>query len=85
MRKHKPEYNQTVENEILREHQRVLIDLAHYAAETVDLQKFMDDAVLRVWGAVEVSHVKILRHQPVHGDLIIESGVGWDNSAGSPS
>ena len=81
MTKHKPQYNQAVENEILREHQRVLIDLARYATETDDLQKFLDDAVVRVAAAVEIDHVKVLRYRPTQGDLVIEAGVGWHPSS----
>jgi two-component system, sensor histidine kinase PdtaS len=78
MTRHKPQFNQAVENEILREHQRVLIDLAHYAAEALDLQKFLDDAVVRVSAALEITHVKVLRYRPLQADLLVEAGVGWN-------
>ena len=81
MTKPKAPYNQAVENEVLREHQRVLIDLARYATETDDLQRFLDDAVVRIAAAVEIDHVKVLRYRPVQGDLVIEAGVGWNPSS----
>ena len=81
MTKQKAPYNQTVESEILREHQRVLIDLARYAIETEDLQRFLDDAVVRVAAAVEIDHVKVLRYRRAQGDLVIDAGVGWNPSS----
>ena len=81
MTKQKPHYNHAAENAVLREHQRVLIDLARYATETDDLQRFLDDAVVRVSAAVEIGHVKVLRYRPQQGDLIIEAGVGWNPSS----
>jgi two-component sensor histidine kinase/putative methionine-R-sulfoxide reductase with GAF domain len=81
MNKHKAPYTSAVENEILREHQRVLIDLARYATETEHLQRFLDDAVVRVAAAVEIDHVKVLRYRAVQGDLVIEAGVGWNPSS----
>jgi two-component sensor histidine kinase/putative methionine-R-sulfoxide reductase with GAF domain len=74
----KPQYNQAVENEVLRQHQRVIIDLARFASEALDLQTFMDDAVLRVAAAIEIDHVKLLRYRAVEGDLLMEAGVGWE-------
>jgi two-component sensor histidine kinase/putative methionine-R-sulfoxide reductase with GAF domain len=81
MTKPKAPYNQAVENEILREHQRVLIDLARYATETEDLQRFLDDAVVRVSAAVEIDHVKVLRYRRAQGDLVIDAGIGWNPSS----
>src|SRR5689334_14202406 len=81
MTKRKAPYNSAVESEILREHQRVLIDLARYATETDDLQRFLDDVVVRVSAAVEIDHVKVLRYRPTTGDLVIEAGVGWNPSS----
>jgi two-component sensor histidine kinase/putative methionine-R-sulfoxide reductase with GAF domain len=81
MTKHKAPYNSAVENEVLREHQRVLIDLARYATETEDLQRFLDDVVVRVAAAVEIDHVKVLRYRPAQGDLVIDAGVGWNPSS----
>ncbi len=81
MTKQKAPYSRAVENEILREHQRVLIDLARYAAETEELQRFLDDAVVRVAAAVEIDHVKVLRYRPAQGDLVIDAGIGWSPSS----
>jgi len=58
-----------------------LIDLARYASETQELQRFLDDAVVRVAAAVEIDHVKVLRYRPAQGDLVIDAGVGWNPSS----
>ena len=63
---------------MLRQHGRVLVDLSRYAAEAVDLQAFIDDAVVRLATALEIDHVKILRYRREHNDLFMEAGVGWD-------
>ncbi len=78
MTENKPQYNLRTENAVLREHHRVLIDLARYAAEAPNVQRFMDDAVIRVSAALEIDHVKIMRYRPEHADLVIEAGVGWN-------
>src|SRR5690349_22883534 len=62
---------------ILRQHRRVLIDLAHHAAQSLDWRAFMDAAVLRISAALEIDHVKLLRYRPVQNDLLMEAGVGW--------
>jgi two-component sensor histidine kinase/putative methionine-R-sulfoxide reductase with GAF domain len=56
----------------------VLIDLARYAAESPNVQRFMHDAVIRVSTALEIDHVKVMRYRPEHADLVIEAGVGWN-------
>jgi two-component sensor histidine kinase/putative methionine-R-sulfoxide reductase with GAF domain len=62
---------------ILRQHQRVLVDLARFASESFDLQRFLDDASVRISAALEIDHVKILRYRRDRGDLFMEAGVGW--------
>jgi two-component sensor histidine kinase len=62
---------------MLRRHRRVLIELAHYAAESDGLRPFMDQAVLRVSSALEIDHVKLLRYRPQQNDLFMEAGFGW--------
>jgi two-component sensor histidine kinase/putative methionine-R-sulfoxide reductase with GAF domain len=69
---------QVSDNEVLRQHQRVLIDLARYSTETIDFQNFLNDVVIRVSAALEIDHVKIMRYRPDAGDLIVEAGVGWN-------
>jgi len=69
---------QLPENEVLRQHQRVLIDLARYSTETMEFQNFLNDVVIRVSAALEIDHVKIMRYRPDAGDLIVEAGVGWN-------
>jgi hypothetical protein len=69
MTENKPQYNIRVEN-VLREHHRVLIDLARYGAEAPDVQRFVDDAVIRVSAALDIDHVKIMRCRPEHADLV---------------
>ena len=69
--------NTTGETAIMRRHRRVLIELAHYAAESVSLSQFMDDAVLRIASALEIDHVKLLRYRARQNDLFMEAGFGW--------
>jgi two-component sensor histidine kinase/putative methionine-R-sulfoxide reductase with GAF domain len=63
--------------ELLRQHRRVLIDLARFASASFDFQSFIDDAVARVASAIEIDHVKLLRYRARHADLLLEAGVGW--------
>ena len=77
MAENRPQYNLATENALLRQHQRVLIDLARYAVETMEFQHFLDDVVVRVSAALEIDHVKIMRYRPESGDLVVDAGVGW--------
>jgi two-component sensor histidine kinase len=64
--------------EKVREHVRILVDLGRIAAETILLSDFLDQAVVQVARAVEITHAKILRYRPEMGDFIVEAGVGWE-------
>jgi len=68
---------QDVGPEKLRRHVRILADLAKLAGDPADLDVFLDRAVIQVARAVEIDHVKILRHRPATADLLIVAGVGW--------
>jgi two-component sensor histidine kinase/putative methionine-R-sulfoxide reductase with GAF domain len=73
----KPQVNLAVENEILRQHQRVLFNLARDASDPIGLEAFFDTVARRVAAALEIDHVKILRYRPECDDLLVEAGVGW--------
>jgi two-component sensor histidine kinase len=62
---------------VLRQHLRVLIDLATYASGGSDLKAFMDYVVTHVSAALEIDHVKVLRYRPERNDLLMEAGTGW--------
>jgi hypothetical protein len=59
----RPQFNLAVENEILRQHQRVLVNLALDASDPIQLQTYLDNVVRRVAAALEIDHVKILRYR----------------------
>lgn len=67
----------TAENERLRRHQQVLIDLTRRAAEKLSLDEFLQELTLRVAEAIEIDRVKLMRDRPDRGDLFTEAGVGW--------
>ncbi|HEX4183883.1 MAG TPA: histidine kinase dimerization/phosphoacceptor domain -containing protein [Caulobacteraceae bacterium] len=73
----KPQVNLATENEILRQHQRVLINLARDASDPVGLPTYLDSVARRVAAALEIDHVKILRYRPESDDLLVEAGIGW--------
>jgi two-component sensor histidine kinase/putative methionine-R-sulfoxide reductase with GAF domain len=62
---------------VLRQHLRVLIDLATYASGGSDLKAFMDYVVTHVSAALEIDHVKVLRYRSDRNDLLLEAGIGW--------
>lgn len=70
-------YDIRVENQVLRRHQDVLINLTRRASEKVALDDFLQEATMRVAEAIEIDHVKLLRYRPDRGDLFMEGGVGW--------
>jgi len=63
--------------EKLRRHIRILVDIGRLAGETVDLDRFLDQAVVQVSRAVEINQVKILQYRPRRADLLVVAGVGW--------
>jgi len=67
----------TAENERLRRHQAVLIDLTRYAAEKVALDAFLQEVAVKVAEAIEIDHVKVMRFRADRADLFCEAGVGW--------
>lgn len=72
------QHNVSVENEVLRRHQEVLINLTRRASEQVGLDDFLAEIAMRVAEAVEIDHTKVMRHRPERGDLFTVAGVGWD-------
>src|SRR3954454_13912727 len=63
--------------EKLRRHIRILVDIGRLAGETIDLERFLDQAVVQVSRAVEINHVKILQYRPRRADLLVVAGEGW--------
>jgi len=61
----------------LRRHVRILVDVGRLAGEKVDLNRFLNQAVVQVARAVEIHHVKVLRYRPRTSDLLLVAGVGW--------
>jgi two-component sensor histidine kinase len=74
---HSAQPNLAAENEILRQHQRVIINLARDASDPIRLETYLDSVARRLAAALEIDHVKILRYRPESGDLLVEAGVGW--------
>jgi len=60
----------------LRCHIRILADIAGLASENAELNRFLDQAVVRIARAVEIHHVKVLRYRPETSDLLLVAGVG---------
>jgi two-component sensor histidine kinase len=65
------------ELEKVREHVRILVDLGRIAAEAIMLSDFLEQAVVQVARAIEISHAKVLRYRQEMGDFVVEAGVGW--------
>jgi len=63
--------------EKLRRHQDVLREIAFLVARKESFDGLLHAIIVQVARAVEIDHVKILRHRPEHGDLLMEAGVGW--------
>src|SRR6187397_2288003 len=63
--------------EKVRRHVRILVDVGRAVAETADLNRFLDQAVVQVARAVEIGHVKVLRYRRREADLLIAAGFGW--------
>jgi two-component system, sensor histidine kinase PdtaS len=61
----------------VRRHVRILVDISRLAGENVDLDRFLDQAVMQVARAVEINHVKVLRYRPRTADLLVVAGLGW--------
>jgi two-component sensor histidine kinase len=61
----------------LRRHMRIVVDLGRLASQKLDLDGFLDQAVLQVARAVEIDHVKIMRYRPRTADLLMVAGTGW--------
>ncbi|HWE45115.1 MAG TPA: histidine kinase dimerization/phosphoacceptor domain -containing protein [Caulobacteraceae bacterium] len=65
------------ELECLRVYSQIVADLSRLAATDPDLTEFLRQVVHQVARAVDIDRIKILRYRPDHGDLLVESGVGW--------
>jgi two-component sensor histidine kinase len=65
------------ELERVRAYSRIIADVSRLAATDPDLTEFLRQVVHQVARAVDIDRIKILRYRPDHGDLLVESGVGW--------
>lgn len=63
--------------EKVRQHVRIIGDLSKLSGSAHDLEAFLDQAVVQVARAVEISHAKVLRYRPEMGDFIVQAGIGW--------
>jgi GAF domain-containing protein len=63
--------------EKLRRHMSIIVDLGRLASQKLDLDGFLQEAVVQVSRAVDIDHVKILRYRPEQADLLLVAGVGW--------
>ncbi|WP_065754336.1 sensor histidine kinase [Bradyrhizobium paxllaeri] len=61
----------------LRRHVRILVDIARLVGENADLNRFLDQAVVQIARAVEITHVKVLQYRPRTSDLLVVAGIGW--------
>jgi two-component sensor histidine kinase len=61
----------------IRRHMRILVDIGRLAGESLDLGRFLDQAVVQVARAVEIHHVKVLQYRPRTADLLVIAGIGW--------
>lgn len=61
----------------VRRHIRILVDIGRLAGDNANLDHFLDQAVMQVARAVEISHVKVLRYRPRTADLLVAAGLGW--------
>ncbi|MCK1283887.1 GAF domain-containing protein [Bradyrhizobium sp. 44] len=67
----------------LRHHIRILVEIGRLSARA-DLSRFLDQVVVQVARAVEISHVKVLCYRPREADLLALAGTGWkDGLVGS--
>ena len=60
-----------------RRRNRILAEFGRDALQNTELQKLLDQAVLRVSQAVEVGRAKIMRYMSQTADLLVVAGVGW--------
>jgi two-component sensor histidine kinase len=70
--------SQPDELEEVRNHVRILCDLARLAGNSTDLQTFLNQAVAQVARGTAIHHVKILRYRPETADLLVVAGTGWN-------
>ncbi|MBK5958293.1 hypothetical protein CCR97_08720 [Rhodoplanes elegans] len=64
-------------DERAREYLRAITGFTRLAGEPVSPDRLMQHAVAQVSRVTHIRHVKVLRHRPEHGDLLVEAGVGW--------
>lgn len=61
----------------VREHQRVLEGITRIGPEAMSAERLLHHVAAQVSRVTHIHHVKIMRHRPEKGDLLIVGGVGW--------
>ncbi|HEX3944708.1 MAG TPA: GAF domain-containing protein, partial [Rhizomicrobium sp.] len=69
--------NPDVSLDRLREYQRVLEGISRIGPEAMPPDRLLHHVAAQVSRVTHIGHVKIMRHRPEKGDLLIEGGVGW--------
>ncbi|HYD30360.1 MAG TPA: GAF domain-containing protein, partial [Azospirillaceae bacterium] len=66
-------------------HEIVLRDFARVAADATDLHWLLEQAARQAARATAVTHAKVMRYRPQHGDLLVVAGVGWKEGVVGPT
>jgi two-component sensor histidine kinase len=61
----------------VREYQRVLEGLTRIGVEVMPPERLMHHVAAQVGRVIHIHHIKVMRHRPEKGDLIVVAGVGW--------
>ena len=61
----------------LGEYHRALAGFSRAASALLPRDRLLQHICAVVSGVTNIRHVKIMRHRPDHGDLLLEAGVGW--------
>jgi two-component sensor histidine kinase len=69
--------NPAVTLDRLREYQRVMEGISRIGPEAMPPDRLLHHVAAQVSRVTHIRHVKIMRHRPEKGDLLIEGGVGW--------
>jgi two-component sensor histidine kinase/putative methionine-R-sulfoxide reductase with GAF domain len=55
-----------------------VLDLSRLQAAEPPLQTFLDECVQKIADITGIAHIKVLQYRPYQGDLLVVSGVGWN-------
>ena len=59
------------------DYQRALASFSRMVGEPMSRERLMQNTVAQVSRVTGIRHVKVMRHRPDVGDLLVEAGVGW--------